>query len=132
MTLQDAQSKIKELLQELEEWSRDAFGGNASPGGPQQGQAERERLLLQMHYWSTKILITRPCLCRTERRIKNESDTSAIFNAEMASSCVDSARALTALFPGKPDSSFVYMKAPWWNVVHISKCNALEQLAVLF
>ena len=66
-------------------------------------------------------MITRPCLCRSERRIKDESDKSAHFNSAMARICVDSARALTALFPDKPVLKFVYEKASWWNVVHISK-----------
>jgi hypothetical protein len=78
-------------------------------------------MLLQMNYWSTKILITRPCLCRTERRIKNQSDSSASFNSEMALLCVEATRALTALFPQDPDPKFVYLKTPWWNVVHVSK-----------
>jgi len=72
-----------------------------------------------MHYWSTKILITRPCLCRTERRIQNESDASASFNVQMASICVTSARQLISLFPEEPDLDFVYVKAPWWSVIHM-------------
>jgi hypothetical protein len=39
----------------------------------------------------------------------------------MASTCVKSARELLALFPQTPDLGFAYMKAPWWNVTHISK-----------
>lgn len=122
---QDIQVKIKDLLQELEDWSSHALKGFASPGGNSRGHVEREYTLLQMHYWSTKLLITRPCLCRTERRIKNQSDTSAGFNSEMAGICVDFARALTAMFPQKPDFNFVYMEAPWWNIVHISKSASL-------
>ena len=74
-----------------------------------------------MHYWSTKILIARPCLCQIERRIKSQSDKSAICNADMAATCVASARALAGLFPDKPDLMLVYAEAPWWNMVHISK-----------
>jgi hypothetical protein len=112
---------MKDLLQELEDWSSRALNGTKSLRGSQHGEVEREHLLLLMHYWSTKILITRPCLCRTERRIRNESDTSAAFNVQMASICVTSAHQLTALFPHEPDLNFVYMKAPWWSVIHISE-----------
>lgn len=97
------------------------MSGQGLPGDPQKSRTEREQSLLQMHYWSTKILITRPCLCRTERRIKHESNQSAQFNSEMAEICVNSARALTALFPDNPGPSFVYEQAPWWSVVHISE-----------
>jgi hypothetical protein len=40
----------------------------------------------------------------------------------MAATCVASARALAELFPDKPDLMFVYVEAPWWSMVHISKC----------
>ncbi|KAF1925796.1 uncharacterized protein M421DRAFT_231773 [Didymella exigua CBS 183.55] len=129
---QNVQGRIKDLLQDLEEWSSQALSGAKSPSGSQQqGEVEREHLLLLMHYWSTKILITRPCLCRTERRIQNESDTSAAFNVQMANICVTSAREMMALFPDEPDLDFVYMKAPWWNVIHIiMQCAAVLLLEV--
>lgn len=123
------QTSIKRLLGELEEWARGTLSGNVVPDDPdelQQARFERERLLLQMHYWSTKILITRPCLCRTERRIKDESDASARFNSETATDCVNSAHQLTALFLNEPDCRFIYEKAPWWNIVHISRYHHLS------
>jgi hypothetical protein len=82
-----------------------------------------------MHYWSTRILITRPCLCRIERRIKNESDLSAKFNAEMSTTCVNAAQELMELFPDEPSQEFVYKKAPWWDVVHISEYQSIPELA---
>ena len=117
------QARIKSYLINLEDWAKGALAGYTMPGSPQQSGIEREQLLLRTQYWSTKILITRPCLCRTERRIKNESDKSAEFNSEMAEICVNSARSLTALFPDEPSPEFAYQKAPWWNVVHISECS---------
>ena len=121
MTLQDVQALIKEFLQGLEDWHSRTFSGSKAPDRAHADQIDREKMLLQMNYWSTKIIITRLCLCRTERRIKNQSDFSASFDSEMALLCVKSARALTALFPQVPDPKFVYLKAPWWNVVHVSK-----------
>jgi hypothetical protein len=127
---QDVQTSIKDLLQGLEVWSSRALSGTETrSGSSRQGEAEREHLLLQMNYWSTKILITRPCLCRTEHRIQNESDTSAAFNVQMAKICVTSARELVALFPGEPDLDFVYTKAPWWTVIHLSEYQ--DELAEL-
>jgi hypothetical protein len=120
--LQEIQTSIKELLQGLEVWSSRALSGaKTSSGSQRHGEVEREHLLLMMHYWSTKILITRPCLCRTERRIQNESDVSAAFNVQMAKICVTSARELISLFPEEPDLEFVYAKAPWWSVIHMCK-----------
>ncbi|XPS68919.1 hypothetical protein M3J09_001199 [Ascochyta lentis] len=130
---QEIQVKIRGLLNDLEDWAAESLSEHLMPGSPQQSKMEREQLLLRMSYWSTKILITRPCLCRTERRIKNESDKSAHFNSEMAETCINSARALTALFPDEPGSGFIYEKAPWWNVVHIiMQCTAVLLLEVAY
>ncbi|KAF3048640.1 hypothetical protein E8E11_007367 [Didymella keratinophila] len=129
---QDVQISIKELLHDLEAWSAHAFSGAKTSTGPQRhSQVEREHLILLMHYWSTKILITRPCLCRTERRIQNESDASASFNVQMANICVTSARQLVSLFPAEPDLDFVYVKAPWWSVIHLfMQCAAVLLLEI--
>lgn len=128
---QEIQGRIHDLLQELEVWSRSALSRNRSPDDATPEQIAREHMLLQMQYWSTKILITRPCLCRTERRIANQSDASANFNTEMARTCVASARALTELFPDEPDLKPIYAKAPWWNIVHIiMQCAAVLLLEI--
>lgn len=82
-----------------------------------------------MDYWSTKILITRPCLCRIEQRIRNESNTSIDFNTTSAKDCVNAALEMVKLFPNKPDLHFVYSKAPWWAVVHLSKYLPLSKYA---
>ncbi|KZM20197.1 DNA binding [Ascochyta rabiei] len=130
---QEIQVKIKGLLSDLEGWAAESLSEHHMQGSPKQSRIAREQLLLWMSYWSTKILITRPCLCRTERRIKNESGKSAHFNSEMAETCIKSARALTALFPDEPDIDFIYGKAPWWNTVHIiMQCTAVLLLEVAY
>jgi len=65
------------------------------------------------------MLITRPCLCRIERRIHNESNTSADFNTKAAKACVEAALELTKLFPDQPDLEFMYTKGPWWSTIHL-------------
>lgn len=120
---QEIEGKIEKLLKDLEDWSNGALSATVCSSPSQKSEFEREQSLLLMRYWSTRILITRPCLCRTERRIRNESDVSAAFNSEMASICVKSARELAALFPHTPDLVFVYRRGPWWDIVHISKTS---------
>ncbi|KAF2134944.1 hypothetical protein P153DRAFT_362657 [Dothidotthia symphoricarpi CBS 119687] len=120
--------RITELLVELEEWSKAVFSGDNELGKPdRQKEADRERFLLKMYYWSTKILITRPCLCRTERRIRHESHNSANFNARTGDACVDAAIQMTDLLPDEPDIVFLYSTGPWWTIVH----NTMQALAVL-
>lgn len=116
------QGKISGLLNELEEWSKAAL-----PGGCQAAQEkhktgfEREQFLLKADYWSAIMVVTRPCLCRIERRIRSESSASAEFNTTSAEACVKAALEMTKLFPDEPDLDFIYSKGPWWAVVHLSK-----------
>jgi hypothetical protein len=88
---------------------------------------EREQFILEIDYWSTTILITRPCLCRLERRIQNQSDNSAKFNAKTSEACVNAALEITKLFPDQPSIDFIYSKGPWWAIIHISKCLSSEE-----
>jgi hypothetical protein len=83
---------------------------------------EREQFLLKGEYWSTKMLVTRPCLCRIDRRIRDESNASAKFNKTSAEACVEAALEMTRLFPDEPDLDFIYSEGPWWAIVHLSKC----------
>ena len=88
---------------------------------------EREQFLLKIEYWSTKILITRPCLCRLERRIRHQSDTSANFDANAAEACVNAASEIVELFPEQPNLDYIYSNGPWWVIIHISKCQSSEE-----
>jgi hypothetical protein len=85
---------------------------------------EREHFLLRINYYSTKMLLTRPCLCRIERRIHNQSDVSANFNTNTAKACVGAAMELTKMFPDQPDLDLLYAKGPWYSAIHI--CMSLE------
>jgi hypothetical protein len=120
--LQTVQDRIRYLLGELEQWAAQMMPDNIHANrSNQKSDVTQEHLLLKMYYYSTKIIITRPCLCRTEQRIKNESNTSADFNAKSSAACVEAARQMTALFPGKPDPKWIYRMGPWWSIVHNSK-----------
>ncbi|CAG5179628.1 uncharacterized protein ALTATR162_LOCUS9381 [Alternaria atra] len=122
------QGSISGLLNELEEWSKAAL-----PGGCQAARKkhmtglEREQFLLKADYWSTKMLVTRPCLCKIERRIRNESKASVEFNKTSAEACVGAALEITKLFPDDPDLDFIYSKGPWWAIVHF----IMQSIAVL-
>ncbi|CAN9445480.1 unnamed protein product [Alternaria alternata] len=123
------QTKITELLKELENWVQTALPPeDARPSTwTQRSDLNRERFLLRIYYWSTKVLITRPCLCRIERRIATESSKSMNFNTDTAETCVEAARQMAMLFPEQPDTGFIYSQGPWWDVVHI----IMQALAVL-
>jgi len=123
---------MSELLKELGEWATAALPTPQQAGkGKRKVAFDREQFLLKTDYWSTKILITRPCLCRIERRITNESDTSAEFNKRTAEACVEAALEMTKLLPDRPDLNFLYTNGPWWAVVHLSTLFMRDDAQIL-
>lgn len=90
---------------------------------------KREQITLAFLYHSTRILITRPCLCRLDRRIKRQSATSKVFNQSTALTCLESAKSIARLLPDDPelDSVQIYLMGPWWTMVH----NIMQSLVVL-
>ncbi|KAH9861476.1 hypothetical protein J1614_011223 [Plenodomus biglobosus] len=122
------QDKVKELLNDLKEWQKVALPVETGMSDTtKQLGLRRGQFLLQISYLSTKILITRPCLCRIDRRIPGESTSSTNFNAKTAETCVEAACELTALFPDEAKPDFIYSQGPWWEVVHI----IMQSLAAL-
>ncbi|KAF2703841.1 hypothetical protein K504DRAFT_507750 [Pleomassaria siparia CBS 279.74] len=121
------QSYIASLRRELDLWATSALSDAAeSPHLGIDSHSDREKILLGFHYHSMRILITRPCLCRLERRIHGQSHGSSNFNQRMAEDCVQSAQNLTLLLPDHPDPVYMYQKGPWWCLVH----NIMQAMAV--
>lgn len=90
----------------------------------------REQNTLDIMYHSTKILITRPCLCRLDRRIANQSADANTFNQRAARLCVDAAKSIAKLLPDATENNLVilYQAGPWWQLIHV----IMQALAVLF
>jgi hypothetical protein len=81
----------------------------------------REQNNLDIMYHSTKILITRPCLCRLDRRISHQTADSKTFNQRAALLCVESAKQIAKLLPDALPSNLIllYQAGPWWQMVHV-------------
>jgi hypothetical protein len=73
---------------------------------------------LSMFYNSSRMTLFRPCLCRLEGRIENESERSKTFESNAAIACVESARNILASLPSMSDPTKVYTITAWWNIVH--------------
>lgn len=116
------QNSIPKLLQELEDWKHGALPNKDVPHAqsfpPPEGP--RESLMLRFYYFSTKILITRPCLCRSGRKTSDQTNTSAMFDQRIAETCVEAALGLAKLLPNSNPQS-LYKDGPWWSIVHISE-----------
>ncbi len=81
-------------------------------------QFARQRMSLGFFYYSAKTLINRPCLCRIDRRIPNESSKSKDFNRAAATKCVHAAKVMLQLIPDEPNPVGLYKIAPWWCLLH--------------
>ena len=81
----------------------------------------REQNTLDILYRSTKILITRPCLCRLDRRISNQTASSNDFNHRAALICVEAAKSIASLLPDAAASNLITLNqaGPWWQMVHV-------------
>lgn len=83
-------------------------------------QAQRERSYLAFRFYSTRILINWPCLCKARNisPVTVQSESSRIFNAEAVEQCREAARDLLRLLPDDGTVSAVYDSTPWWCVLH--------------
>ncbi|PKY02984.1 putative C6 transcription factor [Aspergillus campestris IBT 28561] len=78
---------------------------------------EQQRTSLAFHFYSTKILISQPCLSRLTRHGPG-TETSGSFCDTMADVCVNAAGQMIELFPELPDPTWVYHVSPWWCILH--------------
>jgi len=127
---EDIQRIIAQLLQDLETWMARLplyLTPFETDNGSQPMQYERN--ILRIYYYSTKMLISRPCLCRLDRRIAQTSQSSTDFNNRIAAVCVESAMAITTLLPDDMISgaSRIYSIYPWWAAIHY----VIQSLAIL-
>ncbi|OJJ45707.1 hypothetical protein ASPZODRAFT_512952 [Penicilliopsis zonata CBS 506.65] len=76
-----------------------------------------QRMGLAFLFYSTKIGITRPCLCRLES-VQQQGDQIYEFCNKTAAECVESACHMLTLFPDTTDASLLYKIAPWWCILH--------------
>jgi hypothetical protein len=98
-----AQHEIASLLEELDAWALKSLSqGPFADATASEPSISREQLLLYLYYQNAKICITRPCLCRLDQRIKNQSDESARFNQKTAEACINAALDITSLLPEQP------------------------------
>ncbi|KAF2870977.1 fungal-specific transcription factor domain-containing protein [Massariosphaeria phaeospora] len=87
----------------------------------------RERLILEMQHISTKILITRPCLCKLDDRVPGFGVAPDEFINQTARSCVEAAISLTQILPNPINATYLYQMGPWWSLTH----NLMQALTIL-
>lgn len=117
------QRKIAQEKDRLDAWASSLPDGlNFSQRSNTIGcRNRREQNTLDILYHSTKILITRPCLCRLDRRIKDQKSNSSDFNQRAALLCISAAKSIASLLPDAVADNIVelYQAGPWWQMVHV-------------
>ncbi|KAI5779125.1 fungal-specific transcription factor domain-containing protein [Geopyxis carbonaria] len=116
-TWSDIQGIISALELRLVKWREDLppfldFGKHNTQ------QSIRERNSLAFQYRHARILINRPCLCRLDFRIPNESNRSRGFNRSGAAACIGAARETIAMLPDEPQPVALISVSPWWCLLH--------------
>ena len=114
----EVQSTIDSFDNRLFEW-KDGVNPPFDVASPSSDpETESCRVALRILFYSTRIIINRPCLCRIGERIGDQARSSKSKNIESANKCVESARALLNLILHKPDSVTLREGTLWWMLLH--------------
>ena len=117
-TWSDIQAKIKNLDERLEHWYRKLPPAFAFRRKQRERGSYEYRLNLGFFYFSSKMTVHRPCLCRLDRKIPGQSNKSLQFNRTSAASCVEAAIEMLQLIPDEPNAFGLISIGPWWNILH--------------
>jgi hypothetical protein len=72
---------------------------------------------LAFHFYSTKLIITQPCLHRVVYGVPEEGPPSTLCST-LAATCVQVAGQMLDLLPSDPNTAWLYGCSPWWCVLH--------------
>lgn len=86
-----------------------------------------QRARLGFQFFTTKLVITQPCLRRLAYKTFGDTVPGPSCEA-MAATCVQMAKEVLSIFPEASDASFIYLICPWWCVLH----HIVQSLTVLF
>lgn len=78
----------------------------------------RGRLFLAFYYYSTRITLGRPCLCRHDAQQPQPGSGEGRFSHQISIMTLDSSRQMLGLISDDPDPTTLYQTCPWWAVLH--------------
>ena len=112
------QKRIADLDGKVESW----LGSLPTAFDFKRKQRDREflehRLSLGFFYYSTRMTLNRPCLCRLERRIPDQSAQALDSYRNSAAICIESAQEMLRLIPDEPNAVGLNRIGPWWSILH--------------
>ena len=96
-------------------------------------QFSRQRMCLGLFFYSSVMIVSRPCLCRNSRTLAHTSEKSKEFNRTTAAKCVHAAKDMLDLLPDEPNPVSLYKVAPWWCLVHhLVQASTVSMLELSF
>lgn len=96
-------------------------------------ETESCRVALRIIFHSTRAIVNRPCLCRLNQRMTDQSSSSRQKNRGFAIKCVDSSRAVLNLILNKPDRVVLQQGASWWMLMgHLKRALTVLLLELSF
>ncbi|KAJ5762085.1 uncharacterized protein N7511_005467 [Penicillium nucicola] len=72
---------------------------------------------LAFQFYSTKLMITQPCLHRVMYAMPDDGPPSNLCST-MATTCVQAACQMLDLLPSDPDTTWLHESSPWWCMLH--------------
>lgn len=124
----EIQRKIEVYDKQLTQWTA-TLPAQFDPGSwKDHPYTEPFRAALAVLSYSTRAIINRPALCRTERQIANQSDKSVGITHDAAQRCVHSARAILQFLPGERKGTNLSSCPIWW----VRICGTLFSSPSLF
>ncbi|KAL5043086.1 hypothetical protein BDW71DRAFT_130046 [Aspergillus fruticulosus] len=79
----------------------------------------RVQVTLALSYYSSQIILSRPCLTRPDlREGTNIRFPRSRFGNDTARTCIHSALLLISVLPDEPDIMWMLKKSPWWCILH--------------
>lgn len=91
----------------------------------------RWRVGLGFRFYTTKLIISQPCLSRLAYQITDADNPSPLCDA-MARMCVQAARQMLFLLPDQADAAWLYGMTQWWCILHyLMQCTTVLLVELL-
>lgn len=132
-TWSKTQQTIDHLDKKLQGWKA-SLPGVFDFARRQRDQAfVNQRNALGLFYYSARMTIARPCLCRLDRKLPKQSERSNDFNRTTAVNCVAAAMAMIDLLPSDFNVVKLFQTAPWWCIIQqIMQATSILLLEISF
>ncbi|KAL4973590.1 fungal-specific transcription factor domain-containing protein [Aspergillus desertorum] len=96
-----------------------AFTDKENDNEPRVSRDSCTQVSLALSYYSSQIILSRPCLTRPNlREGTNVRFQRSRFGNDTARTCVHSALSLISVLPDEPDTTWMLKKSPWWCMLH--------------